>query len=60
MEWAGIVLDAGANCAFGTETRISSPNSQVEMWVIPVDEAQILAREALAVIVVRRLQEGGR
>jgi acetate kinase len=60
MEWAGIVLDAGANCAFGTEARISSPNSQVEMWVILVDEAQILAREALAVIVARRLQEGGR
>lgn len=50
MEWAGIVLDAEANRTAGTEVRISSPDSRVDLWVIPVDEAQILAREALAAV----------
>ncbi|MEW6332191.1 MAG: acetate/propionate family kinase [Pseudomonadota bacterium] len=50
MEWAGIMLDAQANRAtVGTEARISRPQSRVEVWVIPVDEATILAQEAVAV-----------
>jgi len=58
-EWAGIVLDAQANRTSGAEVCISSPDSRVALWVIPVDESQILAREALAVI-TQRLPEGGR
>lgn len=50
MEWAGIALDAEANrAAVGTEARVSRPQSRTEIWVIPVDEATILAREAVAV-----------
>jgi acetate kinase len=50
MEWAGIALDAQANrAAVGTEARISRPRSRTEIWVIPVDEAAILAQEAVAV-----------
>ena len=59
MEWAGIVLDAQANRTSGAEVCISSPDSRVALWVIPVDESQILARAALAVI-TQRLPEGGR
>ncbi len=51
MEWAGVALDAQANrAAVGTEARISRPESRTEIWVIPVDEAAILAQEAAAVV----------
>ena len=50
MEWAGIALDAQANrAAVATEACISRPQSRTEIWVIPVDEAAILAQEAVAV-----------
>jgi len=50
MEWAGIALDTQANRAVvGTEACISKPVSRTEIWVIPVDEAAILAQEAVAV-----------
>ncbi len=51
LEWAGIHLDATANQATtGREGRISAAGSPVEVWVVPVDEAQILAQEAIAVM----------
>jgi acetate kinase len=51
MQWAGIVLDAARNdAAIGTEARISDLNSKVEVWVVPVDEAVILAQAAQAVL----------
>ena len=47
--WAGLRLDAAANTAtVGREGRISASDSGIEAWVIPVDEAQVLAAEALA------------
>ncbi len=50
MEWAGIAPDAQANrAAVATEARICRPQSRTEIWVIPVDEAAILAQEAVAV-----------
>lgn len=50
MVWAGIALDPRANrAALGLEACISDQNSQVAVWVIPVDEAAILAEEAVAV-----------
>ena len=51
LDWAGIRLDAAANtAAAGREGRISAADSRIEAWVIPVDEARILAQEALAAI----------
>ena len=51
MHRFGIVLDANANrAAIGTEALISRRGSEVEVWVIPVDEARILAEEAVAVV----------
>lgn len=51
MEWAGVRLDAAANeIVVAKEGRISHPDSRIEVWVLPVDEQQILALEALAVI----------
>lgn len=50
MEWAGIRLDPAANnVALGTEGCISHAESRAQAWVIAVDEARILAEEALAV-----------
>jgi len=49
--WAGLQLDAAANSAtVGREGRISASNSGIESWVIPVDEARVLATEALAAV----------
>lgn len=50
MEWAGIHLDHVANeSARGTEHRISSDASAVEVRVLPVDEARVMAREVHAI-----------
>ena len=51
MEWCGILLDRAANEAVtGAEGRISQPASTTEIWVIPVDEGTILARDAYEVL----------
>jgi len=51
LEWAGIHLDTAANqSTTGREGRISAADSRIQAWVIPVDEAQILAQEALVVM----------
>jgi acetate kinase len=51
MNWCGVLIDDEANRrAVGTEARISAPASAVEVLVVPVDEAAILAREAFAVL----------
>ena len=51
LDWARIRLDAAANtAAVGREGRISAADSGIEAWVIAVDEAHILAQEALAAI----------
>lgn len=48
LEWLGIALDEAINRnAVGGEARISRGDSPVEVWVIAVDEAQVLARAAL-------------
>lgn len=50
MDWAGIRLDAAANGAtVGREGRISHAGSAIDVWVIPVDEARVLAQEAIAI-----------
>ncbi|MDH3514007.1 MAG: acetate/propionate family kinase [Gammaproteobacteria bacterium] len=49
MDWAGIRLDPAANAAgTGNEQCISRADSRAQIWVIPVDEARVLAREALS------------
>ena len=51
MGWCGVALDSRANAsALGREARISYGNSRVEVWAIPVDEARVLAEEALAAV----------
>lgn len=51
MQWCGIELDAGANSdTIEREGCISISSGRVRVWVIPVDEAAVLAREAYALI----------
>ena len=47
MEWAGIVLDDTANRAPGAGSRIGAAGAKVDVRVIAVDEARILAEEGL-------------
>jgi acetate kinase len=47
MHWCGIELDASRNEALIAEPGcISTPASKVSVWVIPADEARILAEQA--------------
>lgn len=50
MQWAGIALDEDANRHAGTEAPIARPTSKADIRVIAVDEAAILAQEALALL----------
>jgi acetate kinase len=51
LEWCGILLDSELNHGTsGQEGRISAPDSKTEVWVLPVDEAVILAQEAVALL----------
>jgi acetate kinase len=48
LAWLGVTVDARANARNGP--RISAPDSQVSVWVIPTDEALMIARHTSAVI----------
>lgn len=51
MEWLGVVLDPVLNDnAAGKEVRISGPVSRSDVWVVCVDEALVMAHEAMAII----------
>ena len=54
MEWCGIEVDSEKNHGPGGLLRISSRTSKVEVWVVPVDEAAILAHEAEVVMAANR------
>ena len=55
LEGLGMALDPAANdAAVGSEMRISHHGSKAEVWVIPVDEAIILAQAAVAVMATRK------
>ena len=46
MDWCGMILDSKQNhLANGIEARISSENAKCHVYVIPVDEESIIARE---------------
>jgi len=51
MEFCGIELDAASNAgAVGRAARVTSAASRIEVWVVPIDESEILVREAMAAI----------
>jgi acetate kinase len=51
LQWAGVSLDEQRNAAaLGSEARISSADSRIAVYVVPVDESRILAAEARAAL----------
>jgi acetate kinase len=50
LHWAGIVLDKGKNAVRGREEKISSVESDVEIWVVPTNEELVVARQTEAVL----------
>jgi acetate kinase len=50
MGWCGIEIDLEKNRSSTGPSCISTANADIEVWVIPVDEAELLAREAVAVM----------
>ena len=49
MEWCGLKLDSDRNmAAIGCESRISSDEAAIDIYVIPVDEALIIARDTVS------------
>ncbi|HJX61642.1 MAG TPA: acetate kinase [Dehalococcoidia bacterium] len=55
MGWCGLLLDEDRNArTIGSEGRISIDDSRVQAYVIPVDEAAIIARDT-----ARRLRQQG-
>jgi acetate kinase len=46
MDWCGLTLDTARNAAtVGSEARISTDNAGIQAYVIPVNEAVIIARD---------------
>jgi len=48
LSWCGIILDAGRNKkAVGAEARITKDNAKVHAYVVPVNEATIIAQDTI-------------
>ena len=51
MDYLGIKIDFELNKTIrGTQAKISTPDSKVEVWVIPTNEELLIARDTLAII----------
>jgi acetate kinase len=52
MEWAGIELDKTKNETMprGSESRISTDSSRVQVWVIPTNEEIVVARQTVEAV----------
>ena len=50
LSYLGIKIDDEANSVRGKDIVISTPDSKVEVWVIPTNEELLIARDTLAMI----------
>jgi len=50
LEWAGIVLDQNLNAQARGESRISTPESRTQVWVVPTNEEIVVARQTAELI----------
>lgn len=50
MEYLGIQIDKEVNNFKGQLKKISTPDSKVEVWVIPTNEELLIARDTLAMV----------
>lgn len=56
MEWAGIELDQAKNESLprGSEARISTDTSRVQIWVVPTNEEIVVARQTVEALEASR------
>lgn len=51
LDYLGVKLDKELNNKVrGTETKISAPDSKVDVWVVPTDEEIVIARDTKALV----------
>ena len=51
LDYLGVKLDKELNAKVrGTETKISAPDSKVDVWVVPTDEEIVIARDTKALV----------
>ena len=50
MEYLGVAIDKEANDSHGEEVKISTPDSKVDVFVIPTNEELAIARETVALV----------
>ncbi len=50
LGYLGVTLDADANNTRGKEIAISTPDSKVQVWVVPTNEELAIARETVALV----------
>ena len=50
LEWLGVKVDLDNNNTRGEEIRISTPDSKIEVWVIPTNEELVIARDTKAIV----------
>jgi acetate kinase len=50
LEWAGVRMHAPQNATAAAPARFDATGSTVQLWVLPVDESQLVAEETRAVL----------
>ncbi|HOH88329.1 MAG TPA: acetate kinase, partial [Ruminococcus sp.] len=51
MDYFGIKIDKELNRSIrGKLTKISTPDSKIEVWIVPTNEELLVARDTLALI----------
>ncbi|MGP1608696.1 MAG: acetate/propionate family kinase [Clostridium sp.] len=50
LKYAGVEIDEKLNDVKGEERRISTPNSKIEVWIIPTNEEIMIARDAKDIV----------
>ena len=50
IEWMGVKLDLDANNVRSEETKISSKDSKIDVFIIPTDEEMAIARDTKKII----------
>lgn len=51
LDYLGVKIDKELNnTVHGTETKISAPDSKVDVWVVPTDEEIVIARDTMELV----------
>ncbi|MBQ3897457.1 MAG: acetate kinase, partial [Clostridia bacterium] len=50
LEYLGVKIDKEVNKCRGKEVKLSTPDSKVEVWVIPTNEELMIARDTKEIV----------